>query len=731
MAVMAQRSEPKTEENREDGYPVDLVTRALSVEGSTINEEKRTVEAILVTDNPVTVFDRSIGEFVDEILTIDGMELPESRQVPFLDNHSRWETTDVIGSVRNIRKENGVIKGTVHFSSLADDQWTLVKERHLTDVSASYQIFAESSVYIERGQEATVKGKIYKNSGERTLAIRTKWKIKEVSATPIGADEGAKMRSVNPRKEPAEGHNIDQNNSNNRNSTEGGNMPNKVKPVEQAEEIRTEQTPPAQPAQSAQRSQADVEADVQRKAHEMVEKSTKAKENIQKRAKLMGLSEEECREACEGLTFYKDGEEQRALDNLFAIQERKIEQNHVNPGHVEHARVTVDGFDNFRKITALSLYQTGGGKLSDDESAEVRKSSYGGLTLQSVMRAYLDFHGVRGSGYLSPVELYKKCVDLRRSFAITGGDLSNIFLDVASKDLAKGYQEIPTVHQMLCGVDRATNFLPKYTVNISNVGDMEELKTGEGFPMTSMSDSKESVQLKIFALALIVDMKAVVNDTLNALVGVPAKLGQAARRLEETLFWNFLYGTAMAGPTMGEDNKTMFHADHRNFVARGSGGAPTTTTLQAAKQAMRRQRLLQPDGRASVQYLNVPPRYIVAHGDLMQNVEQRISAVYDIDSNATANNLVPNLPFIRGLQAVDSPYLDALMDANDHKGWYLFADPGQMAAINKVLLLGQEAPTLRQKNSDVGEPLGTIYDIYHIVNFGQVDYRPVYANFGK
>ena len=728
---MAQRSEPKTEENREDGYPVDLVTRALSVEGSTINEEKRTVEAILVTDNLATVFDRSIGEFVDEVLIIDGMELPESRQVPLLDNHSRWKTTDVIGSVRNIRKENGVIKGTVHFSSLSDDQWTLVKERHLTDVSAGYRIFVESSVYIERGQEATVKGKIYKNSGERTLAIRTKWKMQEVSATPIGADEDTKMRSVNPRKEPAEGHNIDQNNSNNRNSNKGGNMPNEVKPVEQAEEIRTEQTPPAQPAQSAQRSQADVEADVQRKAHEMVEKSTKAKENIQKRAKLMGLSEEECREACEGLTFYKDGEEQRALDNLFAIQERKIEQNYVNPGHIEHARVTVDGFDNFRKITALSLYQTGGGKLSDDEAAEVRKSAYGGLTLQSVMRAYLDFHGVRGSGYLSPVELYKKCVDLRRSFAITGGDLSNIFLDVASKDLAKGYQEIATVHQMLCGVDRATNFLPKYTVNISNVGDMEELKTGEGFPMTSMSDSKESVQLKIFALALIVDMKAVVNDSLNALVGVPSKLGQAARRLEETLFWNFLYGTAMAGPTMGEDNKTMFHADHNNFIASGDGAAPTTTTLQAAKQAMRRQRLLQPDGRASVQYMNVPPRYIVAHGDLMQNVEQRISAVYDIDSKASANNLVPNLSFIRGLQAVDSPYLDALMDVNNHKGWYLFADPGQMPAINKVLLLGQEAPTLRQKNSDVGEPLGTIYDIYHIVNFGQVDYRPVYANFGK
>ena len=129
--------------------------------------------------------------------------------------------------------------------------------------------------------------------------------------------------------------------------------------------------------------------------------------------------------------------------------------------------------------------------------------------------------------------------------------------------------------------------------------------------------------------------------------------------------------------------------------------------------------------------MNVPPKYIVAHGDLSQNIEQRISAVFDIDSNATANERVPNLRFIKSLIPIDSPYLDALMDANKHKGWYLFADPVQMAAINKVLLLGQEAPTLRQKNSDVGEPLGTIYDIYHIVNFGQVDYRPVYANFGK
>ncbi|WP_373023381.1 hypothetical protein [Sulfuricurvum sp.] len=703
-----------------DDYPVDLITRSakLSFDGSTINEEKRTVEAIIATAVPVTVVDRTRWEFVDEILDIDGMDMPESRQVPLLDNHSRYEISDIVGSAREIQKKDGVARGLINFSTLSEDAWTLVKERHLTDVSAGYRIYPDSSIYIERGCEAEIKGRKIKNSGERTLVYRTKWKLQEVSLTPIGADENAKMRNK------PQGNEINRNENNN---SQGVDMPDEVaKPVT---EVRTET--PANPAIT----QEKIDEAATRKAVEMAERSTTGKKNVADKAKLMGLTEDEGRSAMEGLTFFDKDHERTATEKLFEIQRKKIEKNAVPASAIESVRVHVDGFDNFRKAASLAIYQTAGGTMTDAERAEVKKTAYGGLTVLSCMRAFLDMNGVRGAGWMSPIAVYNKCVDMRRSFAITGGDLANVFLDVASKDMARGYAETPGVHELLCGRDTAQNFLPKYSISVSNLGDLEELKTGEGFPMTSMSDSKESVQLKIYALAIILDWKAIVNDSLGALVGMPAQLGASCRRTEEMLFWTFFYGTNMVGPTMGEDSTAMFTAGHRNFIGRGltGVGAPTTTTIAAGRKAMMRQQLLAPDGRASTQYMNLPPKYIIAHTNLETAIKQRITSSFDIDSSATSNAAgVPNLDYIRGLIPVQSPYLDAKMDAatNAHNGWYLMADPRQAPAINKVFLSGMEAPTLRQKNSDVAEPLGTIYDIYHVVNFGQVNYRPVYANYG-
>jgi hypothetical protein len=65
-----------------------------------------------------------------------------------------------------------------------------------------------------------------------------------------------------------------------------------------------------------------------------------------------------------------------------------------------------------------------------------------------------------------------------------------------------------------------------------------------------------------------------------------------------------------------------------------------------------------------------------------------------------------------------------------HNGWYLLADPRQKAVVNKVKLQGFESPTLRQKDSDVGEPLGRLWDVYYAVAYGQVDFRYAYANYG-
>ncbi len=694
----------KVDEEMRDDLPFDFVSRSARIaESSTINEENRTIEATIVTANPVMVLDRNLWELVDEILMIDGMEIPGNRQVPFLDNHNRYETADVLGSVREIKTGDGTATGTIHFSTLAEDQWTLAKERHLTDVSAGYRVDPNSSIYIERGQKATVNGKEIKNNGERTLVIRNKWRLQEVSATPIGADEDTKMR----KKE-----NIISNKGD-------GDMP------EEAKKTTEQRTEPA----TVEVKVPPTEEEIRAKARELAERSTAAKTDFDARAKLMGITEEETRKITEGVDFFKPDAVERATTKLFELKAQK-DKEELTPA--PETRVTSDAMDNFRKVATNSLLQTGGIQLTEEDAGEIRKSEFGGLTLHNAMRAYLTLNGVSNAGWMNAGRMIEKCNEIQRSHSVTTGDLSNVFLDAANKAMGIGYTEVNTTHELLTGSDTAKDFQTKNVISITNLGDLEELKVGEGFPHTFLADSKETVALKLYGLAIGIDWRALINDDMNALAGIPRMLGQSTRRKEELLFWTFFYGTNMVGPTMGEDSKEMFHADHSNFVASESGAAPTTTTLTAGKRAMMKQTLKAPDDRAETQYTNIPPKFLIAHSYLMQDVEQRIKAQVDIDSAATNATYTPNMSFIGGLVPVFAPYLDAKMDAatTPHYGWYLMGDPRQMPAVNKVKLRGYETPTIRSKNSEVGEPLGTLWDVYYAVEFGQVNYRPVYANYG-
>jgi len=666
-------------------------------------------------------------------LDIDGAEIPE--QVPLLDDHYRYGASSVIGSIRGIKKQDGTLTGTLHFaeSEHAAEVWGLVRDSHLTDISAGYTVDVEKSVYIEPRCSGTVNNKKVKNTSNRALVYRFAWKLQEASVTPIGADSNAKMRSESANAESYIGQ---------LNHEERNMDPEELKKQEELKKLPENTSAPEGSALGNRSAPAvpeknQIDEITTRKAQELVERSRTALTNITARAKLLQLSEEEYRPAINAYTFLEARHEQECLDKLFEVQRKKLADNQVPPGSIEGARVRTDAFDSFRKIAALSIYRTGGGALTKEEAHDVGASIYPNLTIQGAMRAFLEINGVRGAASMAPTQVYYACVDLKkRAFAITNGDLANVFLDVANKGMAKGYAEVNTVHEMLCGRDTSINFQPKYTIDMSAFGDPEELKTGESFPFTSMSDSKESVQLNMYGLAVNLDFKAIVNDSLGALVGFPEKLGQSMRRKEELLFWAFFYGTAMAGPTMGEDSKAMFHADHRNFIGyHGTGyGAPTTTTITAGKIAMKKQIRLAPDGRAETQYMELPPKYLVCHGNIVDSVTQRVLAIYDIDATANSNarENVPQLPWLRSLQPVSAPYLDAKMDAatHPHYGWYLIADPAIAPAINKVYLAGMESPTLRQKNSDVAEPLGTIWDIYHSVAFGQVNYRPVYANYG-
>ena len=120
-------------------------------------------------------------------------EFPKSRQIPLLDVHKRFDTTNVLGSIRGLKKDGQFLIGRAHFSGVAgvEDTWQKVREGHLTDFSAGYRPI--DSQWIPDGETMTVAGRSFAGP----VRITKRWRIREGSIVPIGADELSKARSAN------------------------------------------------------------------------------------------------------------------------------------------------------------------------------------------------------------------------------------------------------------------------------------------------------------------------------------------------------------------------------------------------------------------------------------------------------------------------------------------------------------------------------------------------------
>lgn len=168
------------------------ISGQLDIRAATVNEDARTVDAVLSTERAVEMWDWRSGGMIDEVLLADGVELP--RQLPLLDTHSRYRLSDVLGSIRNIRQEGSDTVGTLHFAS-GDDEvdrvWNKVRQGHLTDVSVGYRV--TEYIDIQPDSKASVNGREFA-AGNRPMRVATKWKLREASMVPIGADEAAKLR---------------------------------------------------------------------------------------------------------------------------------------------------------------------------------------------------------------------------------------------------------------------------------------------------------------------------------------------------------------------------------------------------------------------------------------------------------------------------------------------------------------------------------------------------------
>ena len=162
--------------------------------------EMTVVEAVITTEKAAEVIDWEKWEMVNEILLMDGAVIPDTKQIPLLDSHCRFDLTCMKGSIRNLRIESDKLIGDVYFATDAEKEVKLVREGHLTDLSVGYKISNTETVEIQPGQKLTfeINGKnrtVENKDDKKRLLVRTKWWAKEGSLVSIGADDTAKFRS--------------------------------------------------------------------------------------------------------------------------------------------------------------------------------------------------------------------------------------------------------------------------------------------------------------------------------------------------------------------------------------------------------------------------------------------------------------------------------------------------------------------------------------------------------
>ena len=175
------------------------------VQPATTDDEKRSVESILTSETPVTVFDFYRWDFIREVLMLDGMD--KVKKIPLIDAHDRSTSKNVIGSTTDFRIEEledgtKVVRATNVFSKVENDLYEKVREGHIDSTSVGYRVYEEDTLTVKPGKTIEYNGRAWTNEDDKKdLIIRKRWTPMENSLVPIGADEKSKFRAANTAHE--------------------------------------------------------------------------------------------------------------------------------------------------------------------------------------------------------------------------------------------------------------------------------------------------------------------------------------------------------------------------------------------------------------------------------------------------------------------------------------------------------------------------------------------------
>lgn len=644
-----------------------------AVRPDSVNIEERTVEITWTTGAKGRRWSWDIGSYMEELEVSESAVRLErlNNGAPFLNTHSTWELGDVIGVVERAWLEGGEGRALVRFSQREDVEpiFRDVRDGILRNISVGYSVHRYEMIEAPDDKLTTYRA--------------VDWEPMELSLVPIGFDDGAKTRSAKQEADYT------------------GPRFNTLF------ETREADTPTDQPAAVANPNEENEMTEEEKRAadelirREAAEAERKRGVTIRSMAKKVGLDDAFADELVErGITV---AEASAAM--IDKVAERQAGDQPESRNTQPTVSTTVDAGVLAAKREAMQnalLHRCNSSIKLEDAAREFR-----GMRLIDMARESIELVGgsVRG---MTPQEIARAALGCDRQAVRAAGmhstsDFPLLLGGAVNRTLRAAYDLAPQTWRPLGRQTTVPDFRAVTRAALGDISALEQVKEHGEYKYGTLSEDGAPLKVAKFGKIIAITWEAIVNDDLGALSRIPQALGAAAAQTESDLIWALLLGN----PNFTDGNP-LFDASHGNLAA--AGGAINTTTLAAARAAMRKQK------SKAGHFLNLGPEYLIVGPDKELEAFQFTSSQYVPAKNADIND---------SRNTALTVIVDARITGNQ---WYLYAAPGVVDTFEYAYLEGEQGVFTETREGF--EVDGMEIKARLVFGAAWIDYRGAYKNPG-
>lgn len=711
LAPMTRDAPGGAEDNRAHP-PESRGVRFAAFQPSTYSAEARTVELVLSVGAPVTRYG-----FVEELeISATAVDITRVSRglVPLLDSHNRWGINAVIGTLGNVRFEtiDGVasLVGTARFADTVAGREAegMVSRGELRGVSIGYDVKIWECVAIN--PETNV----------RTWRA-TSWELLEASLVPVPADPAAGVRSAAPSPGTPDSTgasaNPQEDEEMRRSLLTGGlaalalaagravfdtNGPGSAAP---AAAPAPADPPAADPARAAAPAAPAAPAPAAAPAAPQVTRFSVADGlAFVDQARDLGVETRARELVTQNETGAISVEAARSALMQAAAEHQRAATGGVAAGSA--GRVVTEDRDRVRAGVPAAILAGLRRSRGEAEFADTEEGRRARTAAEPYARHSLSELAAVAIGERDMPRTAAERIDLySRAFHSTS-DFPLLLSGALNSRLLENYQAATPVYRRIA---RQMTFSDFRAHDVLRPGDFPQLQgvteTGE-IKQGTFGEKKETAYVRPYGVGFGLSRQLLVNDNLGAIDQVLGSQGQQVALFEEITFFAMKNVSSGVGPTLNEDSKAVFHADHNNYTSTGT--AISTTSLGVGRALLRKQKNL------SLQQMGLAPSILLVSPDKETEAEMALTAIIANDT-AKANPFSGKLELVVGGQLTGN-------------AWELYADPRMGTNWTWGLLDGFQAPRLRIEEQ-FGQQ-GVKVQLEHDFGCAAQDFRFGYRNAG-